>query len=122
MAGGVVIGTENVPEKIRSARRNFAAAGLSSLIDLREGDVRETLRHIEAPLDFVLFDIWADAVRPAFDLVLPHLRSGSIVCADNTAGRPLGYKAFFDVLDDPSHGFRTMTLPFKSGFEMAVRT
>jgi predicted O-methyltransferase YrrM len=119
--GGVVIGTENEPEKVRSARMNFAAAGLSDLIDIREGDVRETLKRIEAPVDFVLFDIWAEAVRPAFDLLMPHLRSGSVVCADNTAGRPPGYKAFFKVLDDPFHGFRTMTLPFKGGFEMAVK-
>ncbi len=119
--GGVVIGTENEPEKVRAARANFSAAGLSDLIELREGDVRETLKRIEGPLDFVLFDIWAEAVRPALDLLLPHLRSGSVVCADNTAGRPLGYHAFFEVLDDPSHGFRTMTLPFKGGFEMAVK-
>ena len=119
--GGVVIGTENEPQKVAAARANFAAAGLADLIELREGDVRETLRDVADPIDFVLFDIWADAVRPALDLLLPRLRRGSVVCADNTAGRPLGYKAFFEVLDDPSKGFHTITLPFKGGFEMSVR-
>ncbi len=120
--GGLVIGTENEPQKVKAARANFAAAGLADLIELREGDVRETLKDVVAPVDFVLFDIWADAVRPALDLVLPHLRAGSVLCADNTAGRPLGYKAFFDAVDDPSHRFHAITLPFKGGFEMVVKS
>lgn len=120
--GGLVIGTENEPQKVAAARSNFAAAGLADLIELREGDVRETLKDVAAPIDFVLFDIWADAVRPALDLLLPRLRRGSVVCADNTAARPVGYKALFEVLDDPSKGFHTITLPFKGGFEMSVKT
>jgi len=119
--GDLVIGTESEPKKVAVARSTFAAAGFADLIELREGDVRETLKDVAAPIDFVLFDIWADAVRPALDLLLPRLRRGSVVCADNTAERPLGYKAFFEVLDDPSQGFHTITLPFKGGFEMAVR-
>jgi len=120
--GGLVIGTENEPQKVAAARSNFTAAGLADLIELREGDVRETLKEVPGPIDFVLFDIWADAIRPALDLLLPQLRRGSVLCADNTAGRPLGYKALFEVLDDPSHGFRTITLPFQDGFEMSVKS
>ncbi|MGH8260559.1 MAG: O-methyltransferase [Steroidobacteraceae bacterium] len=120
--GGVVIGTENEAAKIAAARASFTAVGLADLIDLRAGDVRETLKHIEGPIDFVLFDIWWEAVGPALDLLLPHLHRGSVVCADNTAGRPLGYRALFEVLDDPSHGFHTTTLPFRGGFEMAVKS
>ena len=120
--GGLVIGTENEPQKATAARANFAAAGLADLIELREGDLRETLQEIPAPIDFVLFDIWADAVRPALELLLPRLRTGSVLCADNTAGRPLGYQALFEILDNPEHGFHTITLPFKGGFELAVKS
>ena len=55
---GVVIGTEYEPKKARAARAHFSEAGLSSFIDLREGDLRETLRQIEGPVDFMLVDIW----------------------------------------------------------------
>src|SRR5439155_12684536 len=53
---GVVIGTEHESEKARAARAYFAEAGLTRFIDLREGDLRETLRQIvsdvpRAPLD-----------------------------------------------------------------------
>ena len=42
-AGGVVIGTEYEPKKALAARANFKEAGLSCFIDLREGDLCETL-------------------------------------------------------------------------------
>src|SRR5665213_3577168 len=40
----VVIGTEYEPDKVRSARAHFEEAGLANFIDLREGDLRDTLR------------------------------------------------------------------------------
>jgi predicted O-methyltransferase YrrM len=121
--GGVVIGTEHEPRKAKAARANFAEAGLADLIDLREGDLRETLQTLEAPVDFVLSDIWTDMVLPGLVLIWPHLRVGSVICADNTAGprARAGYADFFAFIADPANGLRTMTLPFDGGFEMTVK-
>ena len=119
--GGVVIGTEYEPAKAAAARANFAAAGLSRFIDLREGDLRETLRSLEGPIDFVLMDIWTEMARPAIELIAPHLRPGAIVCADNTAGFRAPYRAYFEFVDDPANGLRTLTLPFDGGLEMTVK-
>src|ERR1700732_3292410 len=52
---------------IGAARTNLEAAGLASFIDLREGDIVEATRTFEGPIDFVLFDIWGDVVRPMLD-------------------------------------------------------
>ena len=119
--GGVVIGTEHEPGKAAAARASFAEAGLSALIDLREGDLRETLKVIEGPVDFVLMDIWTEMARPAIELIAPHLRPGAVVVADNTARVRHTYQAFFDFLEDPANGFSTMTLPFDGGLEMVVK-
>ena len=54
---GVVIGTEYEPNKACAARAHFEQAGLSRFIDLGEGDLRETLRQIDGPVDFMLVDI-----------------------------------------------------------------
>src|SRR5438874_8077825 len=81
---GVVIGTEYEPEKACAARTNFAEAGLSGFIDLQEGDLRETLRHIEGPIEFALIDIWIPMSRPALELIAPHLRPRAVVVCDNT--------------------------------------
>lgn len=121
--GGVVVGTEHEPAKAAAARANFAEAGLADLIDLREGDLRETLKTLEGPIDFVLSDIWTPMVAPALRLILPHLRIGSVICADNTA-QPrarTGYADFFALVADPANGLRTMTLPFDGGLEMTVK-
>ena len=115
---GVVIGTEYEPEKARAARAHFSEAGLSTFIDLRE-----TLRQIEGPVDFVLVDIWIPMARPALELVAPHLRPRAVVTCDNTGREDerAAYTDYFAFINDPTQGFRTMTLPFSGGFEMSVR-
>jgi predicted O-methyltransferase YrrM len=119
--GGVVIGTEHEPAKAAAARAHFAAAGLADLIELREGDLRETLKDLEGPIDFVLVDIWVEMARPALELIAPHLRPGAVVCADNTTQAAWAYPAYFAFVNDPANGLRTMTLPFEGGLEFTVK-
>jgi predicted O-methyltransferase YrrM len=119
--GGEVIATEYEPAKASAARANFAEAGLSDVIDLREGDLRETLKTIGGPVDFVLLDIWTEMVVPALTLIGPHLRQGAVIVADNTASSHRGYEAFFAWLADPANRMRHTTLPFDGGLEMCVR-
>ena len=121
--GGLVIGTEHEPAKAKAARANFAAAGLAEFIDLREGDLRQTLQGIEGPIDFALFDIWTEMARPGLELIAPHLRAGAVICADNTASprARVGYADYFAFLNEAANGFRTQTLPFEGGFEMTVK-
>ena len=56
---GKVIATENEPTKAARARRHWARAGkgVEEWIDLREGDLRETLKtDLPEQVDFVLLD------------------------------------------------------------------
>src|SRR5215813_798186 len=110
---GIVIGTEHEPEKAKAARAHFIEAGLSGLIELREGDLRETLRDVAGPVDFMLVDIWTPMARPALERVAPHLRRGAIVVSDNTRQFGAGYEDYFRFLADPRNGLRTLTLPFE---------
>jgi len=117
---GLVIGTENEPTKVEIARKNFQEAGLSEYIELREGDLRQTLQDITGPVDFLLVDIWEVALQ-ALELVSPHLRSGAIVACDNTEVDIAEYHDYFKFIKNPMNRFRTMTLPFDGGFEISVR-
>jgi len=117
---GVVIGTEYEPLKAQTARANFKEAGLSEFIELREGDLRQTLRDVGGPVDFLLVDIWEVAL-PALELVSPHLRPGALVVSDNTAAFANAYRDYFEFVHDPRNRFRTMTVPFEGGFELTVR-
>jgi predicted O-methyltransferase YrrM len=118
--GGVVIATEYEPQKARAARANFAEGGLEDFIELREGDLRETLKTLRGPVDFVLMDIWTEMARPAIELIAPHLRIGAVVCADNTGFRE-PYRRYFEFVSDPANRLQTMTLPFDGGFEFTVK-
>ncbi len=117
--GGKVIATEYEPAKADIARANFVEAGLSQYIELREGDLREMLKTINAPIDFMLMDIWTPLARPAIALVAPHLRKGAIVIADNTDTYRQAYADYFAFL--AASGFSTLTLPFDGGLEMSTK-
>jgi predicted O-methyltransferase YrrM len=117
---GVVIGTEYEPSKVNIALENFKEAGLSEFIDLRDGDLRETLQDVGGPVDFMLVDIW-DVALPALQLVSSSLRPGAIVACDNTTSARAEYGDYFKFVNDPSNRFRTMTVPFQGGFELTVR-
>ena len=117
---GMVIGTEYEPQKAEIARANFEQAGLSEFIELREGDLRETLQDVGGPVDFMLVDIWAVA-HPALELVSPSLRPGAIVACDNTIASAGMYGDYFEFVNDPRNRLLTMTVPFSGGFELTVR-
>jgi predicted O-methyltransferase YrrM len=118
---GVVIGTELEPAKAALARAHFGEAELSDWIELREGDLRETLADVGGPVDFVLMDIWTPLARPALERVAPRLRPGAIVIADNTTQFRDAYRDYFAFVSDPANGLRTLTLPFEGGLELTVR-
>ncbi len=117
---GVVIGTEHEHHKCAVARENFREAGLSDFIDLREGDLRQTLQDIGGPVDFMLVDIW-DVALPALELVCASLRPGAIVACDNTTVDAVEYRDYFKFINDPKNRFRTITVPYQGGFELTVR-
>jgi predicted O-methyltransferase YrrM len=117
---GVVIGTEYEPQKAEIARANFEQAGLSEFIELREGDLRETLQDVGGEVDFMLADIW-EVAKPALELVSPSLRPGAIVVSDNTTASAGMYVEYFEFINDPKNRLRTMTVPFAGGFELTVR-
>jgi hypothetical protein len=66
---------------------------------------------------------WREAIlaRPALGLITPHLREGPVVVCDNTQQFRQAYREYFEFIDDPRNGLRTMTLPFEGGLEFTVR-
>jgi predicted O-methyltransferase YrrM len=118
--GGVVIATEYEPRKAEIARGHFQEAGLDAYVELREGDLRETLQEIPGPVDFALIDIWEVAL-PALERVSPHLRRGAMVVTDNTTAFADMYRDYFRFVNDPRNRFMTQTLPFSGGLELSVR-
>jgi predicted O-methyltransferase YrrM len=117
--GGIVIGSELVPQKVETARRNLADAGLGEFVEIRQGDARQTLRDLGGPVDFVLIDGWPGG-EPSLSfqvmqIVAPQLRTGGLVMNDNAEPDYLEY------VRDPANGFRSLSLPLKGGTELSVK-
>jgi caffeoyl-CoA O-methyltransferase len=80
---GRVTTIEMDPVKIERARKNFRQAGVEKLIEIRQGIALDMLRQLKGKFDFVLLDADKENVIKYFDLVLPLVRKGGIIAADN---------------------------------------
>jgi len=122
MGGGTLIGTELEPTKVGRARANLEAAGLSDLVDIRQGDARETLAEIDGDIDLVLLDGAFTLYLPVLKLLEPHLKPGAIVLAENAFEQAGGYLAH---VRNPANGYVSLALPINEGrgneFSVVVR-
>ncbi|KAJ3477782.1 hypothetical protein NLG97_g8747 [Lecanicillium saksenae] len=116
-----VIATEYEPTKAARAREYWAECGdvVTGAIDLREGDLRETLKQNMEEVDLLLLDIWTPMALPTLKLVQPKMRRGAIVIADNTIVSQ-GYDELLTYMRSPDSGFINMTLPYSQGLEFSV--
>ena len=62
---GRVVSTELNAAKAAQARANLAEAGLSDWVTILQGDARQTLATVEAPVGFVLLDGWKNSTSPS---------------------------------------------------------
>ncbi|MES2055311.1 MAG: class I SAM-dependent methyltransferase [Pseudomonadota bacterium] len=117
--GGQLIGSELEPGKVARARANVAAAGLSDLVDIREGDALETLRDISGEVDMLLLDGAFSLYLPVLKLVEPRLRTGAFVLAENAFDRD-----YLAHVRDPANGYlsQPVALDEGRGNELAVVT
>lgn len=121
MGGGQLIGTELEPAKAARARANLQAAGLADLVDIREGDARDTLADLDGAIDLVLLDGAFSLYLPVLQLIEPHLSQGAAVLAENAFDRG---NAYLDYVRDPANGYRSQALAINDGRgnEFSLRT
>jgi predicted O-methyltransferase YrrM len=118
--GGTVIGSELVPEKVATARRNLADAGLGDYADIREGDARRTLSSAGGLVDFALIDSWPNGQEPSLareviEILATQIRTGGYVMNDNAE------PDFLQFIRDPANGFICVSLPLKGSTELCVK-
>jgi len=118
--GGLVIGSEIEPAKHRQAEANLAEAGLAEVSDVRLGDALESLRDLPEPIDLMLLDGWKDLYLPVLELVMPRLRPGAVVFADNIFTFRKSLRPYVERMQSGQHGFVSTTLHVADGFEYSV--
>lgn len=119
--GGIVIGTELVPEKVAQARQNIADAGLANFVEIRQGDALETLKDPGGTIDMVLLDGWKNGYIPMIELLTPHIRTGGVAIGDNIFSFKKDLMPYVEYMQNPENGFQSVTLNMSDGTEFSVR-
>jgi predicted O-methyltransferase YrrM len=111
--GGHLIGSELEPTKARRAQENLNDAGLADLVEIRIGDVLETLKDgIGGDVDLVFLDGAFSLYLPVLKLLEPYLRAGALVIGDNALEQSGRY---LDYVRNPHNGYLSLPLPFAAG-------
>jgi len=99
-------------------RANLDAAGLGDLVDIREGDALDTLKHLGGEVDLLLIDGAFSLYLPVLKLVEPWLKPGAVVLGEN-AFEP----EYLDYVRNPANGYVSQLLPIDeaNGNEFSVR-
>ena len=121
-----IITIEQDKNKIKRAKQNFEEAGISDLIEIRHGDALEILLDInnEANLfDFVFIDADKERYIQYFDTILPLVRSGGLIGADNIL-----FPKRFQKFTNPyvkhvraKQNIRSVTIPIDNGEELSIK-
>jgi predicted O-methyltransferase YrrM len=117
--GGQLIGSEIEPAKVLRARANLRAAGLSDLVDIREGDALQTLQDVGDVVDLLLLDGAFPLYLPILKLIGQSLRTGGLVLAENALDRD-----YLDYIRNPANGYQSLPVAadLGRGNEFAVVT
>lgn len=78
------IDTIEIDEELEEMiRRHFSQSGYNEKITLHIGDALQVLKQLDATWDLVFMDAEKDDYIAYYELVLPRLRQGGIIMADN---------------------------------------
>ncbi|MBZ3695909.1 O-methyltransferase [Phyllobacterium calauticae] len=114
--GGRLIGSEFEPSKVDHARQNIEAAGLSDLVEIREGDALETFaRDLPEQIDLVLLDGAKNLYPSVLSLLEGRLRLGALIIADNADASP----EYVARVRSVEHGY--LSVPFAADVELSLR-
>lgn len=101
------------PAKAEIARQSLSAASVLDVVSFIEGDA---LANLEAQqnLAFCFIDAERDMARKAYELALPKLPSGGLICVDNAISHAGEFQDFLDdaVRDERADG---VIVPIGSG-------
>ena len=118
--GGHVTTLELNPEKIALARANLSAAGLDSMVEIIAGRAHETLPGLAGPFDLVFLDADRPSYLTYLELVVPKLRPGGILIADNVTSHANELQDYLRRVKSHPQLF-AVTVPLGNGEEIALK-
>jgi caffeoyl-CoA O-methyltransferase len=118
-----IITIEMNPQKVEWALKNFKEAGFDKMIEIKQGLALDLLHNLKGKFDFVFLDADKENIIRYFDLVLPLVRIGGIIAADNMLYpdhfRPVMRKYARHVHSKPNT--QSITVPIGLGEEITIK-
>ncbi len=118
-----IITIEMNPQKVERALKNFKVAGLDKMIEIKQGIALDLLYKLKGKFDFVFLDADKENIIRYFDIVLPMVRIGGIVAADNMLYpdhyRPAMRKYARHMHTKPN--VQSVTVPIGMGEEITIK-
>jgi caffeoyl-CoA O-methyltransferase len=118
-----IITIEMNPQKVERALKNFKEAGVDKIIEIKQGIALDLLRKLKGKFDFVFLDADKENIIRYFDIVLPMVRIGGIIAADNMLYpghfRPAMRKYARHVHTKPN--IQSVTVPIGMGEEITIK-
>jgi caffeoyl-CoA O-methyltransferase len=118
-----LITIEMNPLKVEWAWKNFKEAGVDKMIEIRQGTALEVLHKLKGKFDFVFLDADKENIIKYFDLVLPMVRIGGIIAADNML-YPERYRSSMRKYAQHVHrkpNIQSITVPIGMGEEITIK-
>ncbi len=118
-----IVTIEMNPQKVEWALKNFKEAGLDKMIEIKQGIALDLLPKLKGKFDFIFLDADKENIIRYFDIVLPMLRIGGIIAADNMLYpdhfRPAMRKYARHVYTRPN--VQSVTVPIGMGEEITIK-
>jgi predicted O-methyltransferase YrrM len=121
---GALLTSELDGRKVREARWNVGAAGLTDHVRVLHGEACRTLRTAldeVGQVDLVYLDGWAGSYPSVLDALEPALRPGALVLAHGTSTFAEDARPYLRRVRAPDSGFVSVEVPLGGGLEMSTR-
>lgn len=120
LIGGHVTSIDRDEEKRRMAEANLQRAGLREQVSLRSGDAATVIESLPGPFDLIFLDADRPSYRRYLELVLPRLRSGGLLVADNVVSHASELEDYLEAVRNHPD-LETVTLRVGKGEELTYK-
>ncbi len=115
---GMLTTVESHKQRYALARKNFEKSGLSSFIEQVFGHAPEVLKDLVHPFDFIFLDATKLEYRSYAEILVPQLKSGGLLIADNCVSHQHEMKDYLDFVIH-NEELQSVLLPFDNGLMLS---
>jgi predicted O-methyltransferase YrrM len=117
---GRLITTEQSATKASRAAQHLEQAGLSDLVEIRQGDAFQTLATVKG-IDLLLLDGWKPLYLPLLKQLEPALSTGCLIIADDVISLSEKLAPYLTYVRDATSGYVSCEIPLDDGLELSIR-